>query len=160
MRGGLVAATILGLLVGGDWAGPMPAKADLDRYERTCRTYENRARFLPRDGALDFVTVMADGCAAARRSLRDGAAREQRAAVRYLERLARLRDTIIDMNMTRVFGEGAEPYARPRQADGPLTPLDEVSGTGEILIAHRMGLFAAFEHWRAEAGTLALARPE
>ena len=160
MRSAVLSAIALGLALGGDWPGPMPRDAELLRYDKTCHTYQNRARFLPREGALDFVTVMAQGCTAARATLETGSVRERSAAVGFLDRLAGLRETVIAMNTERFFGKDAGPRAEPASDPGVMRLPYEVSEAGEVLIAHRMGLIAAFDTWRAEAGDIALGPAE
>ncbi len=159
MRIATLAALGAGLLMGADGPGPRVDEATAKAHAAACRTYENRARFLPREEPLSFLVQMAEGCRAARRSLAEGDRVERRAAVDFLDRLAEFRDTIIAINMDRVYGSGAGPFARPKLAQGQMRPLGEVSESGEVLIAHRMGLLAAFEGWRARAGEVAFAAP-
>ncbi len=140
-----------------DGPGPRVDAAQAEAHAAACRTYENRARFLPREEPLSFLVQMAEGCRAARGSLAEGDRVERRVAIAFLDRLTEFRDTIISINMERVFGRDAGPLARPKLAQGQMRPLGEVSESGEFLIAHRMGLLAAFEDWRARAGDVALA---
>lgn len=117
-----------------------------------CNHYENRARFLPRTGDIAFEVLIAEMCGAAETSLKSTNAVERQAAQDLLERVLELRDTIIDMNMHRVYGDQTSPFARPVIADGRANgprggAFARVSSVGEYLIAHRMGLFTAFDAW-------------
>lgn len=143
-------------------AAAMPASASDKRHGaavhgEACKTYENRARFLSREGSVSFVVAMAEGCAAAQRSLRTGTAEERQAAAAYLDRLVALRDLVIRMNMTRMYGAKRSPRSKPIQREGRLTAFYGVSETGEFLIAHRMGLIDAFRAWRAETPGVGIA---
>ena len=157
MRIATLAAVGAVFLIAADGPGPRVDGAQAEAHAAACRTYENRARFLSRDEPLSFLVQMAEGCRAARRSLAEGDRVERRAAIAFLDRLLEFRDTIISINMDRVYGRDAGPLAQPKLARGRTLSLPEVSQSGEFLIAHRMGLLAAFEDWRARAGDMALA---
>ncbi|MEM9044916.1 MAG: hypothetical protein AAGC81_09475, partial [Pseudomonadota bacterium] len=83
-----------------------------------CNHYENRARFLSREGNIEFVTLMAEACGAAENSLGSLRTEERQAAHLFLHRVLQLKDTIIDMNMRRVYGETDNPFAKPQDAEG------------------------------------------
>ncbi|MGF1444797.1 MAG: hypothetical protein ACFBRM_01185 [Pikeienuella sp.] len=145
------------LLAGSEWAGPQIEAERRAAYSAACKTYENRARFLSRNGAVDFLVLMAEGCRAAQDTLAQGSRVERQVAEAYLERLVLLRDTVKQINMDRVYGRGADRFARPLQGAGQMRPLSTVSKSGEFLIAHRMGLIKAFRTWRAKTEAVALA---
>ena len=122
-----------------------------------CNHYQNRARFLPRTGNIAFVTLLAEACSAAEHSLEHGTETEQVAAEWFLAKVVLLRDTIVEMNMERVYGKTKNPWARPMTADGKdneahTVQLRRVSEWGEFLIAHRMGLFSAYDAY-LQSGT-------
>ncbi|MEM7179030.1 MAG: hypothetical protein AAGD47_08525 [Pseudomonadota bacterium] len=117
-----------------------------------CNHYQNRARFLPREGEIEFVVLLADACTAAEVSLQSKNETERGAAREFLEKVVLLRDTIVDMNMRRVYGDTQNPWAKPLMAhrDGSLgrsVQMARVGKWGEFLIAHRMGLFSAYDAW-------------
>ena len=117
-------------------------------YTSACKHYVNRARFLARDAQADFITQFADGCEAALMDLKSGTPKAQSAAAAFLSGLADLRGTIIDINMTRLFGAKRTPFSQPLKGNTARTEaLRKVSGTGEYLIAHRMGLIEAYTTW-------------
>ncbi|WP_285673911.1 hypothetical protein [Paralimibaculum aggregatum] len=142
----------------GDRAEPPVSGERLAAYARACATYANRARFLPRGDSPDFLVMMADGCRAAQATLAGGSAAQRRAAARYLARLLELRDTVVAINMDRIYGRERTRSSRPKTVSGRLMAFQSVSVTGEFLIAHRMGLIAAYRLWRARAPEFALAQ--
>ncbi|MEO0625146.1 MAG: hypothetical protein AAF183_23595 [Pseudomonadota bacterium] len=153
-----VIAILLVAAVSGDgYAPPLSSEARAS-YAKACTTYENRARFLQREERRSFIGVMADGCLAAQQSLDAKSGGERMSAVAYLDRLVTFRDTVISINMDRLYGANASPFARPVSGTGTLRPLGEVSEAGEFLIAHRMGLLDAFDTWRAQAPAEAFAQ--
>lgn len=111
-----------------------------------CNHYDNRARFLPREEPVDYVVLLAEACRAAEASLDSDVYGERLAAEYFLKRVLRLRNTIIAMNMRRVFGDQTSPYAKPRTEQGEAA-FKPVSPAGEFLIAHRMGVFDAYDAW-------------
>ncbi len=145
------------LLTGSDWPGPTVDDAERAAYSAACRTYDNRARFLSRQGPVDFVVLMAEGCVAAQHTLAEGRPADRRAARLYLARLLEFRDTIARINTERLYGKDATAFSRPKTEEGQMRPLGGVSKAGEFLIAHRMGLLAAFETWRARSDGFDLA---
>ncbi|MEM8792079.1 MAG: hypothetical protein AAGE80_10705 [Pseudomonadota bacterium] len=122
-----------------------------------CNHYENRARFLSREGEIAFVTLMAEACAAAEVSLGSDSASERKTARRFLHRVLELRDTIIDMNMERVYGETDNPFAKPKVAEGDASEFTRVTDTGEFLIAHRMGVMSAYQAWLDSGASFSIA---
>ncbi|MEM9144889.1 MAG: hypothetical protein AAGC57_01735 [Pseudomonadota bacterium] len=158
-RHGIWIAALLVAMVGSDGFAPPVPEATLNTYAKACFTYENRARFRARNGPTSFVVAMADGCLAAQRSLDAEGGAERRSAIAYLDRLVDLRNTVIAINMDRIYGANASPFAKPIAGEGRLMAMGGVSESGEFLIAHRMGLLEAFDDWRAQtttAGALAL----
>lgn len=122
-----------------------------------CNHYQNRARFLPREGEIEFVVLLADACTAAERSLRATNEHERWAAEWFLAKVLELRDTIVDLNLRRVYGDTGDPLAKPKRGDGQnrvsrTVEIARVGKWGEYLIAHRMGLFSAYDVW-LDSGT-------
>lgn len=139
--------------------GNLPER-DVQAVHSVCKHYVNRAKFKQRGSAEEFVVTLADGCASAQASLSHGSFRERQAAMGFLLRLVTLRDTVIDMNMERVFGKSFTPFTRiAYEADGRSRAVRRVSAMGEYLIAHNMGLLDAMQAWR-ERSDYALAVPE
>jgi hypothetical protein len=151
------------LLVGLIWTAPETRADDPAHYEayaNACSHYVNRAFFKPRDSQPEFVVTLADGCLAAQRSLAASAAQERVAAAAFLSRLVDLRDTIVDMNMERVFGKTYNKYTRiPSNKDERTESVPRVSTYGEYLIAHQMGLIAAYNAWLDTEPSIAMALP-
>lgn len=147
------------ILLGGSAAQiPYPSTEQNVTFAKACNHYVNRARFKERTGHVEFVTTMADSCEQAIVSLSSGGLTERRTAIVFLSRLLELRDTVIDMNMVRVFGETYTPYTRITYGtSGRTESVRKVSESGEYLIAHRMGLLAAFEAWLDSDPAMALA---
>ncbi|MEM9044915.1 MAG: hypothetical protein AAGC81_09470 [Pseudomonadota bacterium] len=127
-----------------------------------CNHYQNRARFLPRKGNIAFVTLLAEACSAAEFSLENGKEPERLAAEWFLSKVVLLRDTLVEMNMERVYGKTKNPWARPVTADGKnieahAVQLRRVNEWGEYLIAHRMGVFSAYDAWRLSGAGFSMA---
>lgn len=121
-----------------------------------CKHYVNRARFLPRNRDQEFVVTMADACVDAQASL-DGSPSERLAAVNFLIQLKRFRDLVIDMNMTRVFGQDYSPFTRIKYGNKARTEsVRKVSPYGEYLIAYRMGLLKTYRTWLDTSPQIAL----
>ena len=154
------------IFVAGQLVAPGLARAEPDAaargtFAKACMHYVNRAYFKPRGSQPEFVVTIADSCRAAQRSLDRGDPGERAAAAAFLEAVVRLRDTVIDMNMTRVFGDSYTPFTRIRYATGARSePVRHVSMFGEYLIAHSMGLIAAYKAWLDTEPEIALALPE
>lgn len=140
-------------------AAPVGLLSEAERADlgKICKHYVNRARFKPRHQTQEFVVTLADGCLSAKRSMAVGKLEERVAAIGFLRRLKVLRSTIIDMNMVRVFGQNYTPFTRISYGAGARTEgVRKVSATGEYLIAHRMGLLAAYQSWLDTGPSLAL----
>jgi hypothetical protein len=162
MRGLFIAAALAASLAGPASAGPDRASAgaantDTERFaehRRTCGHYENRARFKPREGEVEYVVVLAESCdlaLALAQGRVDGTDAARIASRRYLQRLTALRRLIVDMNVSRAYGDDA-PAAATSVAGSGAAPLADggyraVSATGEYLIARRLGLQASFRKW-------------
>lgn len=115
---------------------------------KVCKHYDNRARFKARGAEQEFVVTLADGCQSAKRSMSTGTTEQRLTAIRFLTQLVVLRDTVIDMNMERVFGKTYSRYTRiPYANSGRTEAVRQVSALGEFLIAHRMGLIDAYNAW-------------
>lgn len=155
IMGALIAATFT-FPAWADAPGREPAAQD--RYAKACSHYANRARFKDRSDNPEFVVVLADSCIAALKSLNSDRPVEKAAAESFLSGLVELRDTVIAMNMERLFGKS---YDRSTRIQGPKyqrsEPIAHVSATGEYLIAHRMGLIAARNAWLDTAPDFAFA---
>ncbi|MBY8975312.1 hypothetical protein KHP62_05815 [Rhodobacteraceae bacterium NNCM2] len=120
-----------------------------------CNHYQNRARFLSREGDIEFVVLLAEACSAAEKSLDSRREAERLAAMDFLEKVVALRDTLVDMNMRRVYGDTENPWAKPVFNDyhgGRTIEISRVGKWGEFLIAHRMGVFSAYDAW-LDSGT-------
>ena len=123
-----------------------------------CRHYENRARFKPRDGDVEFVTVIADACQRVSVRLRDPAVSvtERAAGATYLKRLSSVRAAIAAMNATRLAGrDRGESGVNRRDL---RSALRLVSPSGEFLILRSAGVFTALRRWMAAGGSFDLAR--
>ncbi|WP_118133727.1 hypothetical protein [Oceanicella sp. SM1341] len=135
----LCSARPAGAVEGGFGTGPGPELRAL------CRHYENRARFLPREGEAALVVILAESCAGALRILDRGplpgpAGPAARASSRaYLARLGAFRSLITGINTRRFLS--AQTGVRSMRASRP------VSATGEYLIARRFGLISAYRDW-------------
>ena len=104
----------------------------------TCEHYQARAGPARHGAAGDFVVFLAGTCGAAEISLDTGTRKQRARAALLLSRIALLRETVGLMNAGRwERAAGADRAAMP----SPVTP------SGEFLIAHRMGLMAAYDAW-------------
>lgn len=146
----VIGLIILSLLTFGA-AGTNPAAAvenDRALFAKACKHYVNRAKFRARSNNPEFVVILADSCQPALKSLESPHVRERAAAEDYLMRLLRFRDTVIDMNMERVFGKTYTRWTRMQSfRDERQARVPRVSETGEYLIAYRMGLLHAYRAW-------------
>jgi hypothetical protein len=138
-------------------AGSPSAAAVAEALVDTCRHYDNRARFKPREGAVEFTAVLADGCRIALATVADPAAdtRLRAAALRFLDRLAEARSEIARINSGRV----ADGLRVASEGRGPLDlthALRLVSPTGEFLILRAEGVFGALRGWVAAGADFAL----
>ena len=136
-----------------------PSDAELVRYAKACNHYVNRTRFVARDADPTFFVTLADGCQNAQVALRSKSIPKRRAAIAFLSSLAELRDTIVEINMDRLFGRNWTRFSRPKDKNTARTEsLGQVSHTGEYLIAHRMGLIAALNAWTISDRDVSLAK--
>lgn len=143
----LILALITMLFASADSLPRIPS-GQLAAYSSGCKHYVNRARFLQRGTGAEFIVLLADSCEQAQVDLNHGSYGERRAALVYLSRLLDLRDTVIDMNMSRLFGDDYTPFTRLKHGVGSKTEaVPKVSSAGEYLIAHRMGLLDAYRAW-------------
>lgn len=156
-RAGLAALLVFAGTAAGDWPGPRVEPTERLAFANACATYENRARFLPRDGDPAFLVLMADGCVAAQESLEDGRAAERGAAATYLRRLVTFRDRVVAANLEQVFGKHHTRVSLPTAPYGKLRDMASLSLSDEISLAYDLGVIAAFESWRARSPDLALA---
>jgi hypothetical protein len=135
-----------------------PSEAELERYAKACNHYVNRTRFVPRDTQPGFFVTLADGCQNAQVALTSKSRPKRAAAAAFLGRMADLRDTIIEINMDRLFGDNWTRFSRPKAKNTARTAsLGQVSQTGEYLIAYRMGLIAALNAWQISDRDVSLA---
>lgn len=157
MRFVLVTLSLLGLFgLGSDVPGGRISEALRADLGAICKHYVNRAMFRPRQRNQEFVVTLADACVEAQASL-DGHQSERIAAVQFLIQLRVFRDLVIDMNMTRVFGDEYTPFTRIKYGKGSKTePVRKVSESGEYLIAYRMGLLKAYRTWLDTSPRIAL----
>lgn len=125
-----------------------PTKTELARYAKACNHYVNRTRFVSRDEQADFFVTLAEVCQKAQTELKLAAIPQSAAAEAFLEHLADLRETIVQINMDRLFGDNWTRHSRPKDKGTARTAsFGQVSPTGEYLIAYRMGLVAALDAW-------------
>ena len=124
---------------------PAPTAAG-EAFEKTCKHYENRARFLERTRPDAFEIVLAKSC----RSAIEALDHEDTQARIYLERLTELRRTVVTM----MIAENREPRAIQRNN---ARALPRVSSAGEYLIARDLGVISAYRDWTGQPG-LTLAR--
>jgi hypothetical protein len=115
-------------------------------FAATCHHYVNRARFKPRTGAVEPVTVLAEACPAALRSLEEPG-REASAARAFLTRLTTGYAVIARINGDR-FAQGVgRPEGAVQTTRDFGRSLGLVSATGEYLILHAEGVFDALDAW-------------
>lgn len=137
---------------------PMLDEGQRDFLTQTCKHYVNRAKFKPRGPDQDFITTMADACEGAAASLTSPIFAERDAARHFLAQARSLRDLIIDMNMTRVFGTNYTKWTRIKYEVGSMQEqVRRVSRTGEYLIAKQIGVIDAYEAWLEATPVRALA---
>lgn len=152
MYGKIVLLIVISMLGGGAAFSADRGASERVQYEKACNHYVNRAKFKPRGAPVSFVATfvvtLADSCLPALKSLGSMLGAERAAAADYLSQLVTLRDTVIDMNMERAFGNTYDRWTRMTSQRGRRDgPLPQVSATGEYLIAHRMGLLQAYRAW-------------
>jgi hypothetical protein len=115
-------------------------------FAATCHHYVNRARFKPRTGEVEPVTVLAEACPAALRSLQEPG-REAPAAQEFLSRLAAGHAIIATINGDRFAQNVRKPGAASLGAQDLGRSMGLVSETGEYLILNAEGVFDALEAW-------------
>jgi len=137
---------------------PAAAQGLTPQTRDACRHYENRARFKPRDGDVEYVTVIADACQRVSLRLRDPAVSvaERAAGATYLKRLADVRADIAAINATRLAGRDRGESGLNRR--DLRSALRLVSPSGEFLILRSAGVFTALRRWLAAGGSFDLAR--
>ncbi|MEM0989714.1 MAG: hypothetical protein AAGK00_12600 [Pseudomonadota bacterium] len=147
---GLIAAAAMATAA---WADAVDHVSEPDAHTRAdyangCNHYVNRARFKDRGADAEFVVILADSCEAALASLSSENQVERIRASIFLARLRQFRDTIISMNMQRVFGAEYGPTTRIKTRQlRQIQALSQISAAGEYLIAHSMGLLEARDAW-------------
>lgn len=128
-----------------------------DAHASACHHYQNRARFKSRQAPYEFVTLLAEACSAAQQSMTAASANERATAKQFLDRLLILRDTVVAMNMDRVYGPDPAPAAKPRRTYGRVGSIPKVSSTGEYLIARSLGVMVAYDAWLDSGAEFSLA---
>jgi hypothetical protein len=144
------------LLTGGAGAAPAEPGPTADHLA-ACKHYENRARFKSRTGPVEFVTMLAEACRAAQRSLAAPDGPERAAARVFLDRLVELRDVVVGLITRRAALPGPGPDDRFAGGHGGLKQIPGVSAAGEFLIAHRIGLVSALDDWLDSGAEFSLA---
>ena len=133
----------------------VPIRAIPPHLEKTCDHYGNRARFMPRSSNPSLEVMLADSCAMALRSIVVSLHTDPYSAKRahiYLERLHTLKETVIALNLSRIFGANPAPRSKPLGSalsdTGPMAKRSAtISRTGEYLIAREIGVLAAYQDW-------------
>ena len=119
-------------------------------FAETCRHFDNRARFKPRDADAGLLAVLAEGCSAALRQVQDDSGSRDAATLgqTYLARLEEFRALTISILLER------RQAMRPAQigAAGATMRRIGLTETGEYLIARHMGLLGAHDDWAAATG--------
>lgn len=138
---------VAGTLAGGGVSAAETFAVDRPGWASACLTYENRARFLPREAPVAFVVTLAEVCEGAMTSLDSGRPQERDAAARLLARVRELRDIVVRMNIERIYGRDPWPWDQPRRAPAAMHQVAQVSAAGEYLIARHIGVVAALDSW-------------
>lgn len=129
--------------VTGETLRPIP-----EEFAKTCKHYENRARFKVHDGNAELSRILADSCDEAIRDAYvklDATPYGTRRATAFLKRLTELRETITQMNMELMFNT-------PRPTGSGPTAVRSVSRVGEYLIARELGVVRAYYDWAFATG--------
>jgi hypothetical protein len=144
----LVAALLAALLAAGSpsRAAQPDAPRDEAAFAATCNHYVNRARFKPRSGNVEPVTVLAEACPAALRSLQEPG-REAPAAQAFLTRLTAGYAVISRINGDRFAQNIRAPSDRSARSQDFGRSVGLVSATGEYLILNAEGVFDALDAW-------------
>lgn len=149
----VAAALLLSPALASPRAAPADYRALAHEHFAACHHYANRARFKSRDRNAELVVILADSCTVAIESLTrrlDTRPTEAARARAYLDRLVAFKTLIIEMNVTRLYGLDPNPRAQPIQATGGRKPSpvgQQVTPTGEYLIAREMGLLRVWHDW-------------
>ena len=122
---------------------------ETETFEKTCHYFQIRTERLSQMSDRSWLPVLAESCAAALENI--GRAPETVTDRVYLERLNQLRKSVIAMNIDRLTS--ARDKTRPQFR---VT----VTGSGEYLIAHYIGVFDAYETWAHVNGFETAALPE
>ncbi len=127
------------------WSG-----LNLERLEKTCSYFDNRAKFKPRGPNADLVVTLADGCSVALDQLTGVTGADPYAAKRarlYLEMLASYKEKLVQIRL--------QDFARARAITKTRKPgfshaAGEIglSKSGEYLIAKHMGVLRRFNDWQ------------
>ncbi len=107
---------------------------------------------MPRDGNVVLAIDLADSCVAAVESSHTGTDLEKQAATAFLDRLAKLRDIVISMNMDKVFGRNYTRFTRIATDETQLGTIGRVTDSGEFLIARHLGVIALMNAWQQAVG--------
>lgn len=147
----LVLAALLPLTAAAEVPAPLAGQA-------ACHHYENRARFKARAGVIEFETVLAEACVAARAA--QAAAQtppaQRAAAADYLARLGEARAAIADINDQRL-AVGPDVSAGVYRRRDLRSSFRLVNPAGEFLILRSAGVFAALDAWVAAGAEVELA---
>lgn len=133
--------------------------AEAREWRHACEHYANRARFRSRERNVDFVTVLAEGCAEALADAGDASAEPIRAAAArdFLRRIAAGRSAVNAINSARLTAAGTRrDWSFSRRVRNLSAELHLVSETGEYLILRAEGVFGALDSWAAAGRGFAL----
>lgn len=138
-----------GVVLAGTALAQTPSLED-HTFEQTCSYFEKRNVRLRRSVERAWLPVVAESCRAALVTLAKNPANATDRT--YLERLSELRSVVIGMNVARFTerqsGTGRRPQIRVT-----------VTGSGEFLIAHHLGVIDAYHDWAHENGIETAALP-
>lgn len=109
------------------------SEAERAAFAGACDYYDARSAAEDGTPAGTFTAFLAETCARAEGLLESGTPEQRARSALLLDRITELRRTIASMNMIRA-SSGARGYV-------PVSP------SGEFLIAHRLGVFLAFDVW-------------
>ena len=126
-----------------------------DAIAKTCWHYENRARFKAHDADADLEVILAESCMEALKDVYvrvDTTPYTRKRARIFLERLTEMKQVVIRLNMSRTFGVDYGPRSQPKHSGRvagsfQVSQARPVSRTGEYLIAHCLGVIAAYRDW-------------
>lgn len=126
-------------------------------FAEACSYYGMRAKSARRSRPDEFVVFLADACIAAEIALDTGTRKQKSRSAQLLSQIVLLRETIDQINSDRANSAAAFsanglntniasgfPSSAGRSR---VTMVNPVSPTGEFLIAHRLGLMAAYDAW-------------